>query len=169
MRTAINIALFYAGWFATVLLAARGWGWAAFAASLAVVAVHMLMDEDRAGEARLVVLAAVLGIVAEALLIVSGASRYALGEPVSPLPPLWLVGLWMAFATTMNVSLGWLKSRIGLAALLGAVAGPASYYAGARLGAMTLAEPQWQSLVLIAVIWALAFPLLILAARRVRS
>lgn len=169
MRTAINVAAFYAGWLVAVLLAARGWGLAAVAASVGVVVLHLLIDEDRQGEFRLIVIAAAFGLIAESLLIASGVSSYALGTPGSVVPPLWLVGLWMAFATTMNVSLAWLKSHIPLAALLGAFAGPASYFAGARLGAMTLAEPVWQSLLLIGVLWAVAFPVLIVAARRLRS
>ena len=45
------------------------------------------------------------------------------------------------------------------------VGGPASYYAGEKLGGMMLAEPLWISLGAIGVLWAIAFPALLVIAR----
>ena len=166
MRLAVNIAVFYAGWFGSVLAAAAGWGWLAVAVSLAVVLVHLVLTPRPAAELKLILAAAVIGLVAEGLLITFGFATYALPNSIAVLPPAWLVAIWMAFATTMNVSLGWLKDHLGLAGVLGLLAAPPSYYAGERLGGMMLAPPHMLSLTAIGLVWGLAFPLLVILARR---
>jgi hypothetical protein len=49
--------------------------------------------------------------------------------------------MWIAFATTLNVSMRWLRGRPELALLFGAVGGPLAFYAGERLGAVTVHRP----------------------------
>jgi hypothetical protein len=65
----------------------------------------------------------------------------------------------MLFATTLNVSLRWLRGRPLLGALLGAVGGPLAYLAGAKLGGIELLEPAL-ALSALAAGWALLLPLL---------
>lgn len=166
MRTAVNIAVFYAGWFASVHAAAQGFAWVALAGGLAVVGFHLLITSDPASEVKLILAAGVVGALSEALLIGFGFAHYALSPSFTGAPPAWLVVLWMAFATTINVSLGWLKNNLLLAGILGMVLAPASYYAGERLGGMALSEPRSLSLAAIALVWAAAFPLLVMLARR---
>jgi len=49
--------------------------------------------------------------------------------------------LWVNLASTMNVSMAWLRADTRLARSSG-IGGPMAYYSGARLGAMTrLPEP----------------------------
>ena len=166
MRVVLNIAAFYAGWFGSVLAAANGWRWAAIVAGLAVVVVHLIIDERPQTELKLIAAAGLVGLLAEGLLMKLGFATYALPEANPAVPPVWLLALWMAFATTMNVSLGWLKDRLGLAAILGLAAAPPSYFAGEKLGGMQLAEPQLLSLAAIGLVWAVSFPLLVALARR---
>ena len=44
--------------------------------------------------------------------------------------------------------------------VLGFIGGPASYYAGSTLTDVSLAAPLWQTLLILAVIWAIVVPLL---------
>lgn len=74
--------------------------------------------------------------------------------------------LWLNFAMTLGASLSWLRGRYSAAALLGAAGGPVSYYAGARLGAITVAPG---GLWAIALEWLLATPLLVLISDSWRS
>jgi len=67
----------------------------------------------------------------------------------------------MIFATTLNASLGWLAGRYRLAAALGAICGPVSYVAGARLGAIELPAHAGLSLTAIAIVWAGVMPSLL--------
>lgn len=166
MRTAPNIAVFYAGWLASVMSAAGGYGLAALGGGLAVVALHLALAPDRMKELKLVAAAGIVGIAAEGLLMGLGFASYAEPGPLPSLPPAWLVGLWMAFATTMNVSLGRLKDHLLLSGILGLLVAPASYWAGEKIGGMALAEPRALSLAAVGLVWSLAFPLLVVLARR---
>jgi hypothetical protein len=163
-RTVVNLAVFYAGWVVTVLCAAHGWRVTAIAAPLAVVAIHVLFAANRTAELRLVAIAALVGLVAEISILGLGLARYALSEISESVPPSWLVGLWMAFATTITSGLSWLQGRLLLSAVLGAAFAPLSYYAGAGLGGMDLTEPAVRSLSGIGVVWAVALPILIAAS-----
>lgn len=66
--------------------------------------------------------------------------------------PLWLVLLWSAFAATLRHSMAWLLEKPLLAALLGGIAAPWSYYAGSLFDVIQLTAPV---LILIAIAWAL--------------
>jgi hypothetical protein len=73
--------------------------------------------------------------------------------------------MWVLFASTLNVSLRWLRGRWMLAMLLGAVAGPLAYYAGAGLGGVVIAEPL-PAFTALAAGWAAFVPLLIRLSTR---
>ena len=78
----------------------------------------------------------------------------------APFSPLWMVSLWINFATLLNVSLKWLHGRYALAAVLGALGGPAAYYSGARLGAMQNL-PGIGSLLVLSLAWSVAVPIVL--------
>ena len=73
--------------------------------------------------------------------------------------------MWALFATTLNVSMSWLKSKTMMALLLGAVFGPLSYMAGQRLRALAFVGFGY-GVVALVLVWAVAMPLLMLAAAR---
>jgi uncharacterized membrane protein YfcA len=73
--------------------------------------------------------------------------------------------LWVLLATTLHRSMRWLQSGLLLPALLGAVAAPLSYLAGARLGALTLVQLR-PALLAQAVGWAVLLPALLRLTRR---
>ena len=72
--------------------------------------------------------------------------------------PFWMVALWINLAATINFSLSWLKTRYVVASLLGAIAGPLAYSAGAMIGAITINSID--ALIIISIMWAVAMPLL---------
>ena len=80
-------------------------------------------------------------------------------------PPLWLIGLWAAFATLLPICFRWLFNRLWLAGILGAVSGAASYVSGGKLGAL-MVNGDGFGLVWIAVEWGLALPLLVWLAKK---
>ena len=94
-----------------------------------------------------------------ALVAAGSFSPIPYGFP-KPFSSLWMVMLWVNLATTMNVSMGWLRRRYAFAAIFGAVGGPMAYYSGAKLGAMTTV-PSGGSLLAIGAAWAFAFPTLL--------
>lgn len=152
----INAVLFQAGWLICVFFGSL---LGALATAL-ILSFHfwvIVRPHDRAFEAKTLALALVVGFFVEL-----GFVWFQVLLPVdgSQWPPLWLLMIWLLFATTLNCSLSWLKGRLALAALLGAVSAPGSYYGGAALSpAMDFSSPSY-GLVVIALCWALLLPLL---------
>ncbi|WP_082368695.1 DUF2878 domain-containing protein [Piscinibacter sakaiensis] len=160
-----NAVVFQLAWFACVLGGAHGLPWLGPLAVAAMAAWHLGWVARPDPELRLVAAALALGLVFDALLLASGAIRFPSGHWLPGLSPYWMQALWVLFALTLNVSLRWLKGRLLLAAALGAVSGPLSFWGGARLGAATLVDRPL-ALGLLAVGWGLAMPLLVGAATR---
>jgi hypothetical protein len=73
--------------------------------------------------------------------------------------------MWMLFATTLNVTFRWLRSRMIMAASMGAIFGPLSYLAGSAAGAVNIIEPTIVIAVL-SVSWAALMPGLIVLAQQ---
>jgi hypothetical protein len=94
-----------------------------------------------------------------------GLLAYPTSTEIHGLAPLWLLALWGLFAAQINTTYTWLKPRIALAALLGAIAGPLSFHGGAALGALQFVKP-WPASVTLACGWAVLLPLVILFSRR---
>lgn len=160
-----NLLAFQSGWWAVVLAGARGEP----ALGMGVVAVllgwHLIRVRPFGGEAILLALVTLTGMIFDSLLMASGWVAFAGGGLASWLAPLWMAALWANFATTFNISLRPLQGRPWLAAALGAVGGPLAYWGGAGLGAMTFHDLA-AGLAALAVAWALLTPLLLALAAR---
>jgi hypothetical protein len=164
-RVVANVVAFQIGWFACVLGGAYGRPWTGTALALAIVAVHLATAARPGREARLLALATGLGALWDSALVALGWVSYASGTVLPGTAPVWIVAMWTLFATTLNVSLNWLKDRNALAVAFGALGGPLAYYAGMKLGAVTFAEPAI-ALAALALGWALIMPVLTRLARR---
>jgi hypothetical protein len=160
-----NAVLFQVGWFACVLGAARQAAWIGLAAVAAIVAWHVIRAEERGREIRLLLLAAAMGALFETLLVQTGWLRFDSGIWYAGIAPAWMIALWANFATTLNVSLRPLRSRLGIAALLGAIGAPIAYFGGSRLGALELTDLA-PALAAVGAGWLLLTPVLFVAARR---
>jgi hypothetical protein len=154
-----NFALFQTGWFACVLGAATGRPWMGTGVAAAIVGWHVISAVRPALELKLIALIVVLGALWDSLLVTLGWITYPAGTLVHGAAPHWILALWALFATTLNVSLRWLKQRLLLAAVLGGVLGPLSYWAAVRLGAAVFAQPL-PAVVALAAGWALIMPVL---------
>ena len=161
MTRLLNFPMFYLGWFACVVGAARGHLWLGPAVVAALLLLHLALTSDPEREARLIVMIGLFGFAVDTLQASAGLYAFTHTSVVPWLCPLWMVALWMVFATTLNSSLAWLAGRYRLAAALGALCGPVSYVAGARLGAIELSANTLVSLFGIAFVWALAMPALL--------
>lgn len=164
----LNQLAFQTGWWTVVLTAAWGWPLIGIGMVAALITWHLRRIRPLKSEALLVSLVAVIGFILDSLLQAGGWVAFA-GDPGGGFAPLWMVALWANFATTLNVSLSPLLRHPWLAALLGAGGGPAAYWAGAQLGAMTVINALAAFLTL-ALAWALLTPLLLsLAAALART
>lgn len=164
---AVNFIGQQLGWFACVVGAARGHPWLGTAVAALIVGLHLRAVPDRGREVRLVTLAAVLGVVLESGLQAMGLLTYASPWRAVPwLCPPWIAALWAQFATVLRFGLRGLQHRPLLAALLGAVGGPAAFRAGEALGAVQFSPTRWASYLALAVVWAAVMPLLSWVAGR---
>ncbi|HVE11874.1 MAG TPA: DUF2878 domain-containing protein [Elusimicrobiota bacterium] len=159
----VNYALFQAGWFACVWAGAHGRAGVGPAAVAAIALVHLAMIADKKAELLLVAAAVLLGPWVDFALVRAGALSYpnAVG-PAWPAPD-WIIALWALLAMTARHCLGWLRGRYGAAAVLGALGGPLSYAAGARMGALRFGSGTWPILEM-GLAWGLAMPGIFLLA-----
>ena len=163
MRKLINVIAFQIGWFAAVLGAAHGMPWLGVVVVLLTLALHLALSPYWRPEFFLAVAAAIMGFLFDTALVSAGVFSPVFYLLPSPFSPLWMVMLWVNFATTLNVSLGGLRGKYTLEAILGATGGPIAYYSGAKLGAMT-AIPAATELMILGLAWAAAVPALFLIA-----
>jgi hypothetical protein len=161
-----NLALYQAGWFACVLGGARGRPWLGAAAGLALALVHLALVERRAEEAKFVALAALAGTVIDSAQQAAGTAAFPSGHYADWLCPGWLTVLWAQFATLPCHSLAWLAGRPILSALLGAAGGPLAFLAGERLGGVTFPQGRAVGCAALAVVWGVAFPVLMRVSER---
>ena len=168
MNLLLNFALFQVAWFACVLGAAHGIPWVGPLVVAGVVAYHLRRVAEPRTEMMLLMLAALIGSVFDSLLVSAGWLTYPAGQWHPLLAPYWIVAMWIGFATTLNVSMAWLKGRSYLAFVLGAIGGPLAYLGGAKLGGVTFIDTT-AALAALAMGWALIMPLLMLAAQQLEE
>jgi hypothetical protein len=165
LRIAVNVVAYQCAWLACVLSAAAMRPSIGFIVVAAVVLWHLCSAAQPRRELGLIAVAALLGAVFETLLLAAGWVSMPQALLFASATPLWMVALWAAFATTLNVSLRALRQRYLLSAVLAGLGAPLAYYAGARLGAL-----QWvreaPALLAIGLGWALLTPLLMKSAQR---
>lgn len=164
-RLAMNVLGFQAVWLGTVGGAAVGRLWIGPVAALVLVACHVAIAAQPRRELGAVVGIAALGTAWEVVPVALGLIEYRGGTAALGGAPYWIAALWLAFATTLNVSLRWLRARPVLAIALGAVVGPLCYQAGAALGALQLVEP-YLALGVQAAAWAVLLPVTVAVAAR---
>jgi hypothetical protein len=165
MSSLVNFVVFQVGWFACVLGAARGLPWVGTAIAAIIVAWHVARAPHPRPELALVLGTALLGFAWDSALVAMGWIAYPNGAIVDGTAPVWIVAMWALFATTLNVSLRWLKHRLPLAVALGAAGGPLAYAGGGRLGGLAFVAPV-PALVALALGWAVLTPLLLRLADR---
>lgn len=148
-----NAAWFQLCWFLAVL-----GNHAMVPVLLLLIALHLALHPSSGKELRMMLIGGSMGLVVDGTLTQLGV--FVFSAPPAFVIPLWLLLLWAAFAATLRNSLSFLRHRPVLTALLGAAAGPLSYVAGMKLGAVSFTLPLPQILILLAAIWAIQLPLL---------
>lgn len=161
-----NFLAFEAAWLAAVKGGASGWQWIGSLPAAGVVAIHLFINRAQMRtESLLILCVTVFGVLLETGFMGAGLIRYAGTAPGDVLPPIWIAALWFGFGTLPNASLAWLRGRWYLQALLGAVSGPLTYWAGVKLGAATLPEDgAGAALFAIGAAWTLALPAIFMLA-----
>lgn len=155
LRNVINFVLFQAGWFACVLY--PGLPAAGFVVLLLVVHI-VFISRYRLVELQFIGAGTVIGGVLDGIWFRTGILDDGSGNV--QLTPVWLVGIWAIFMTTLSHSLSWISSKAWLPFVCAPVAGPFAYWSASKLGAVQLPDPT-VSLVALALGWLLVFPALL--------
>ena len=167
-KIVLNFIAFQVAWFACVLGGANDRALAGTMVVGAVIGLHLALAQRPMPEALLIAVVAVIGLVWDSGLVALGLMSYPTGNFAPGLAPYWIVAMWALFATSLNLSMAWLKDRAWLAALFGAVGGPLAYLAGERLGGLQMPDPVL-ALGAQAFGWAVLFPLLTSLAARLNG
>lgn len=131
--------------------------------AILLIGCHYLFSPHPVKDLKLMALITFCGIILDGLLKATGFFTFSSDSwPI----PNWLITVWMSLSLLPNYSLHWLKTRLRLAATLGAVGGPVAYWAGVRLGAATFTWTVTQSLLLLALLWGLFWPLMMYFASK---
>ncbi|MGX5218317.1 DUF2878 domain-containing protein [Pseudomonas sp. S9] len=149
----VNALLFQLGWFTCVFAGDSLW----LLIVAGILAVHFFWTSSWAAEGKLLISVFCAGSALDSFLLNLGVFEFS--EPRT-LIPLWLALLWILLASTLNHCLAWTAKPWWRASLLGAVAGPLSYYAGAQIADVRLPLGTAPTLLLLALVWALVMPVL---------
>jgi hypothetical protein len=159
MNPLVNIAINQAIWFLCVL-----WGNAGALFALPLLALNILLSRHRKADLQMIGLLLFGGVLIDGTLQAIGFFSFtSAGFPI----PFWLAVVWAALAALPHHSLAWMKKRMLLSILFGAIGGPLAYWAGVRLGAATFHWPLPSSLILLALVWAILWAgVMAIAARQ---
>jgi hypothetical protein len=165
MHLLLNVAAFKIGWLSSVVGGAQQLPWLGPAVVLLAIGLHLFYAKRPRSEFTLILICGLVGAAFDSVLVANGLVTYPSGLFNEILAPVWIIGMWMLFATTLNVSMQWLKSRPALAALIGLFAGPLSYLGGHKLGGIEFVN-ETVALAALAIGWAIMMPLLMTLAGR---
>jgi len=158
----INFILFQIAWFACVAGAAKGMPWLGVSVTIAILAWHLYKARQARPELLLMSAALAAGACFDQLMLTMHAVEYQQHGWSVSFVPVWILALWLAFATTLNVSLAWMQGRYLVSTLFGAAGGPLAYLGAENIGAVSLHG--YGSYILLSVGWALITPALLYIA-----
>lgn len=159
MFLVINFLAFQIGWLSSVIGGAQQMPWLGPLAAVVALFIHFKAARRPVEEFVLVLSCALIGAGFDSMLVVSGWVSYSSGQFSSVLAPYWIITMWMLFATTLNVSMRWLRGKPALAAIFGFIGGPMAYIAGQKLGGIELTHPV-AALLALGIGWAVMMPIL---------
>ena len=157
-------------WLTCALGAAQGWNAPGVIAAGLFIGAALAMKRSPSSECIAILASGAVGFIAESALMVAELVRFAAPWPSSQLAPAWIVALWLAFGVTLPTMASLLgHSLVIKAGIVGFVAGPLAYWAGARLGALEMTGSAPLTYLAIALIWAVALPSLLIFRQRMRQ
>ena len=168
-RVLVNFIAFQAGWFACIVSAARGWPLVGVIYVACWIGIHVYIIRNSKAVLLLVVASGLVGYIVDSALVLAGAFSFPQYARLAGPSPVWMAAMWCNLAGALEVSLGWLRDHYLLAAVLGAIFGPAAYGAGQAFGAIEFGEPAWLCTAAVSLEWAISLPLLYLISAGIRS
>ncbi len=159
MSLLINIAAFKIGWLSSVIGGAQQMPWLGPTVVLAAIAIHLLRAERPSSELMLIFSCGLIGTFFDSALVAAGWVTFPSGMFSETLAPYWIITMWMLFATTINLSMRWMRGKPWVAATFGLIGGPLAYYAGHKIGGIVFVN-ETAALAMLAIGWAVMMPVL---------
>ena len=160
----INFILFQLAWFACVLGAAKAMPWLGVGATVVILAWHFYTAKQAKPEALLMLMALMIGAIFDQVMLSSHLIDYMHHGWSADIVPVWILALWLGFATALNVTLRWMRGRYLIAILFGAIGAPLAYLSAAKLGALTLQGTA--TYIALGIGWAIITPLLLIISTK---
>ena len=162
-RIVLNAMLFNAGWLGCVL--SSRWGAALMSPVVVagILALQVMLHEraERGALLRTIAVVGVLGTIVDTGMLWAGVLSFRGSSEISAVFVVWIGAFWVNFAATLLVALRWFRDHLVIAAVVGAVSAPGTYYAGELLGALALNEDRVLAMVALGVEWAVVFPVVL--------
>jgi len=159
----LNFLLFYVGWGFCLTGAITGNPFLGPIVVAGFLFYHLIQERFRMSEIVMILSLSILGTLNDTIYLNLGMIDYKAGYETIPwLAPLWVTSIWTLFAMSVNHSMVWLRINLVLASVFGAGGGAISYFAAARVGAAVFHPSIIVVLGVIAVVWAIIMPLIIL-------
>ena len=158
MNILVNILMYQGVWFLGVLYGDRGGLMA-----LSLLALHLVLSPRPFADIKMITLFVVAGLLIDSSLQMLGVLTFF--APSRPIP-FWLIVIWAGLDTLPLHALRWMQGRHLINVFFGALGGPLAYWAGVRLGAASFPQSALFSLTVLAVVWAVFWPLAMHAASR---
>jgi hypothetical protein len=165
----LNLIFFQGLWFVAVIGASNDNNWYPLIGLVVFIACNHFLSDFARADNLLVGIAILTGLVVETAFLQIGLFSYNGGEPWTNIAPIWILVLWANFALTMNGCLRWLQGRYLLAAVLGTLGGPLSYFGGIKLGAAAAGTSMPVVLLVIAALYAVVTPTFLMIAGRLAA
>jgi hypothetical protein len=160
----INLILFQLAWFACVIGASKGMPWLGVLVTALVLSWHLYQAKNVKAELLLMLCALFIGAAYDQSMLSLGYISYLNNGWTSTIVPVWILALWLAFTSTLNVSLRWMRSKHLIAVIFGAIGGPLAYLGAGKLGAVILHGAT--SYIALSIGWAIITPFLLLLSSR---
>ena len=159
----LNLTLFQIGWLVCVI----GGNLYAVAFTLFALLLHNWLVLSSRTEWKLIAAVVVVGCLWDMTMANTGVISYADANLLGI--PIWLICLWLLFATTFMHGLLWMQRYLWLAVIFAGLLGPASYWFGSQLADASFGLPLATSLAIMAAGWAVLFPCGIYYAGRLKT
>lgn len=142
-----------------------------FTAGLPIVVWTLLWiaQADDKGVFYTSLVALLYGTIADGLLVAFDVMNFASSAQTKTPSPIWMMALWFGFGSIYKTSLGFLKQRVILLSIIGAIGGPMAYLGGANMNAVEIASSKTLFMLFIGLEWAVALPLLMWSTHRFSS
>jgi hypothetical protein len=160
----INLILFQLAWFACVIGAGKDMPWLGVILTALVLSWHLYQAKNVKAEIILMLCALFIGAAYDQSMLSLGYINYLSNGWSNAIVPVWILALWLAFTSTLNVSLRWMHNKHLIAIIFGAVGGPLAYLGAEKLGAVILHGSI--SYIALSIGWAMITPLLLLISSR---